>query len=111
MEYCTMTYANSWKLKEAYHKLVMHNPKYLTKEGLESAERHMHSAMKSDRHGARHFAEPLERIQRARLGQSVSTKHTLSPGDKYIHMGTVSNHNPRYIHHPTWMQQEKHGIY
>ena len=107
-----MSYANSWKLKEAYHKLAMHNPRYLTKEGLESAERHMHSAMKSNRHGAHHFAEPLERIQRARLGQHVSTKHRLPDAEKYAYMGTIANHNPRYVNPPTWMKKErKRGIY
>jgi len=106
-----MTYANSWKLKEAYHKLTMHNPKYLTKEGLESAERHMHSAMKSDRHGAHHFAEPLERIQRARLGQSVSTKQPMSHAQRYEHLARIANHNPQYVHTPKWVMKERQGIY
>lgn len=102
---------SSWKVKEAYHKLVMHNPKYLTKEGLESAERHMHAMRRINRHSTNELMEPLDRIRRARLGHQVSTKNRLSPADKYMYMGIISNHNPKYIHHPRWMQQEKHGIY
>lgn len=106
-----MSTANSWKLKKAYVDLAMHNPKDLTPEGLESAERHMRSAMRIDPHAAHEFVKPLERIQRARLGHQLSTKKNISRAQRYEHLARIANHNPKYVHTPKWVIKERQGIY
>jgi hypothetical protein len=89
-------------VSEAMYKIVMHNPKYLSKDGLISARRRIEDAYKSNRQYATpeaiaDFKDALSRIRHALAGHALPTKHRLPASELQAKLATVARYNPGYL--------------
>jgi hypothetical protein len=94
--------ASQYRVSEAMFKVAMHNPKYLSRDGLLSAERRIKQVHLLNRHHAEphvlaEYKNAISRVQHAIGGRNLLTKHRLPASELQAALATIARYNPGYL--------------